>query len=33
MKSLLSVACALYILGCSNDSTQTETTAPVPAIV
>jgi len=33
MKSLLSVVCALYILGCSNNSTQTETTAPVPAIV
>ncbi len=30
MKSFISVVCALFILGCSNDSTPTETTAPIP---
>ncbi len=29
MKSFISVVCALFILGCSNDSTPTETTAPI----
>lgn len=33
MKSFISIACALFILGCSNDSAPTETSAPTPAVV
>lgn len=32
MKSLLSVVCALLLLGCSNDSTPTETPTPTPEV-
>jgi len=32
MKSLLSVVCALLLLGCSNDSTPTETPTPAPEV-
>lgn len=33
MKSLLSVVCALLLLGCSNDSTPTETPAPNSEVI
>ncbi len=32
MKSLLSVVCALLLLGCGNDSTPTETPTPAPEV-
>lgn len=32
MKSFISVICALLLLGCSNDSAPTETSAPVPEV-
>lgn len=32
MKSFISVVCALLLLGCSNDSTPTETSIPTPEV-
>ena len=32
MKSFISVVCALFILGCNNDSTPTETSTPTPEV-
>lgn len=32
MKSFISVVCALLLLGCSNDSTPTETSTPPPEV-